>query len=256
MLILGGSAVYIAVKLNEEASVVPEDSKAATWSNWCNAGCGSGKQCNKGSNGSGWVDPAPGTMWSCLSYGVCAQTPINETSPGDDGCFLDDNCVWQDDCGCNVSACRTACLAKIPGPSGSATHTMKCAACQQDFTCECSKSVTDTPTNTPTDTPTNTPTGTPTNTPTGTPTGTPTNTPTGTPTKTPTNTPTGSPTITPSQPITTIPQTALITDEVDRILIGVGMIFIGILVYMSVSAKPKLKTNKRFEEKIQDSYDS
>ena len=98
--------------------------------------------------------------------------------------------------------------------------------------------------------------GSPTTTPTNTPTITPTGSPTATPTRTPTITPTGSTTITPTQPITTIPQTALITDEVDRILIGVGMIFIGIMVYMSVSAKPKVKTNKRFEDKIQDRYDS
>ena len=251
MVILGGSAIYIAVKLNEEASVVPEEAKAATWSNWCDGGCGSGKQCNNNGN-AGWVDPAPGKMWSCLGYGICAQTPTDETNPGDDGCYLDDNCVWQPECGCNEGACMTACLAKIPGPSGSATHTMKCVDCQQDFTCECSKSVT----NTPTKTPTNTPTGSPTTTPTNTPTITPTGSPTATPTRTPTITPTGSTTITPTQPITTIPQTALITDEVDRILIGVGMIFIGIMVYMSVSAKPKVKTNKRFEDKIQDRYDS
>jgi hypothetical protein len=279
MIILGGSAIYIAVRLNEEASVIPEESKAVSWPNSCNGGCGSGKQCN--SNGkSGWVDPAPGKMWSCIvTYpggvrtSTCEQTPTdeifchdpNDPSTCDPGCFMDDSCTWQPECGCNEGECITACRAQLSGP-GSATYTMACSICEQDFTCECSITPTPTgsptntptgsPTNTPTGSPTNTPTGSPTNTPTGSPTNTPTNTPTGTPTKTPTNTPTGSPTITLTQPITTIPQTALITDEVDRILIGVGMIFIGIMVYMSVSAKPKVKTNKRFEDKIQDRYDS
>src|SRR5690606_16396381 len=75
------------------------------------------------------------------------------------------------------------------------------------------------------------PSATPSQTPTNTPTNTPTSTPSVTTTivETPTPTPTASPSPSPS---TTLPPTALISDEVDRVLIGIVMVVAGISFYL------------------------
>jgi hypothetical protein len=125
-------------------------------------------------------------------------------------------------------------------PSGSNKVQGTCAGCDNPYWGCCKPS---SYTNTPTPTPTRTNTPTPTN----------------------TNTPTNTPTLTPTKPITTIPQTALITDEVDRVLIGFGMVFIGILFYKNnlyystfflfknlFIEDPKKKEIEKFEKKVQD----
>jgi cell division septation protein DedD len=98
--------------------------------------------------------------------------------------------------------------------------------------------VTYTPTATPTGTtkPTSTPTATPTRTNTPTPTATGTTRPTNTPTATPTGTqvPTATPTITPTGTLKpTLPKTAITTDKGDRIIIGILLMIIGLITYIS-----------------------
>jgi len=222
---LGIGTFYISSRLTDIDTTAPENVEAYST---CSNACESGKECNSNGN------PAPGKMWSCRSS-KCVQEATNN---GGQSCYLSCSGGWKP-CGCDEDACNTACLAKIPASGGNATHTMTCGACKQLFTCECSKTVDKTPTNTPTGTPTGTPT--PTSTPTVTPTISKTITPTLTrtisptisKTVTPTITPTISYTITPTQLVTTIPPTALITDEIDRVLIGICFIFIGIFLYRS-----------------------
>ena len=225
VLILGIGTFYISTRLSSPDTTAPTDVEAYST---CSNACESGKECN--SNG----DPAPGKMWSCRSS-KCVQEATNN---GGQSCYLSCSGGWKP-CGCDEAACDKACLAKIPGDSGSATHTMACGACKQLFTCKCSKTVENTPTNTPTTTLTTTPTQT--NTPTVTPsissTITPTLTRTISPTisksVTPTISPTFTNTITPTQVVTTLPPTALITDEIDRVLIGICLIFVGLFLYRS-----------------------
>ena len=94
--------------------------------------------------------------------------------------------------------------------------------------------ITTTVTITITHTPTHTPTYTPSFTPTTTLTPTLTTTLTPTITTTITTTITNSPTITPTRPLTTtLPPTAIVTDEVDRIIIGMCFMFVGFLLYRS-----------------------
>jgi hypothetical protein len=210
-------------------------------------------------------------MWSCWpTNGTyrCAESAINE---GGDQCWGCPGSMLP--CECDEAACNTACKAKIPATGGSATHTMICGGCQQKFTCSCSTSVTNTPTITITTNITNTvtPTGSGTATPTITTTITKIVTPTLTSTVTPTftYTPTSTPTITPTEVVTTIPQTALITDEVDRVLIGIGMVVLGIVFYTnnlyspiyffikkSVFDNPRNNYLDKFQEKVQNKYKS
>jgi len=109
----------------------------------------------------------------------------------------------------------------------------------------CNATPTPTPTNTYTPTPTMTITYTPTPTMTITYTPTPTMTITYTPTPTititytptPTMTITYTPTLTPSITVTVspskLPPTALVTDEIDQVIIGIFLIFLGVFVYQS-----------------------
>ena len=274
MLVLGGAAVFIAVRLNSQTTIIPEEAKAYSFTNYpCSGACNSGRECNS------YGDPSPGTMWSCWpTNGTyrCAESAINE---GGDQCW---GCPGNmAPCGCDEAACNTACLAKIPASGGSATHTMLCAGCQQKFTCSCSTTITNTPTVTITTNITNTltPTGSGTATPTITTTLTVTTTitttitktitPTLTNTSTPTNTPTNTPTITPTEIVTTIPETALINDEVDRILIGIGLVVLGIIFYANnlyvpiyfiikkaVIDTPRNASIDKFQDKVQDKYKS
>jgi hypothetical protein len=67
-----------------------------------------------------------------------------------------------------------------------------------------------------------------------TPSATPSISPSGIPSGTPSITPNITTTITPSNPTTsTLPPTAIITDEVDRIIIGISFIFFGLFLYRS-----------------------
>ena len=66
-----------------------------------------------------------------------------------------------------------------------------------------------------------------------TPTPTPTNTYTPTPTMTITYTPTLTPSITVTVSPSKLPPTALVTDEIDQVIIGIFLIFLGVFVYQS-----------------------
>jgi len=248
---LGGAAIFIGSKLSEQPNTLPLDSQAEpaglVWtSNDCSGCAGSGAWCNR------YGDPPAGSMWSCYKNGSgvykCAYEPPNSNGNSCylipvSGCDPESNSCCGNSynwgaCNCDTSACNTSCLNSI-GAGQSGTYTMKCGSCKQKFTCSCSKpNNTPTPTPPKTATPTPTPTPTPTKTPTPTPTmtPTPTRTPTPTPTRTPTPTPTGTPTATPTGTVTvtpTIPQTALISDEGDRVLIGVMLMLVGLLIYRS-----------------------
>jgi hypothetical protein len=280
MLVLGGAAIFIAVNLNNQSTVIPEGAKAYEFTNYsCSGSCDSGKECNK------YGDPDPGKMWSCWpTNGVykCAQSAINE---GGNSCW---GCPGNmQACGCDESACESACLAKIPSSGGSAEHTMLCDSCGQKFTCSCSKSSSKLVCGDLGCTRDSDCEGYDSSFPPGSmecaertdgnaalqrcviicPSGTKMDsTYCGCITPTVTITPSYTTTITPTITITTIPKTALINDDVDRLLIGFGMIFMGIVFYKNnlyyssfnffktaFIEVPKKKALSKFEEKVERS---
>lgn len=162
-------------------------------------------------------------------------TPTPQYTCGDYGCTTDEQC----DGGLPTYECDEA-----SNPAQNRCVQVLCPSGEEldestEWPCDCKPiSGSPTPTLTPTNTgtPTITPTGSLTVTPSRTPTGTPTRTPTGTPTKTPTGTP--SKTVTPTTPpgestTPTLPPTALISNEVDLVLIGLVITMAGIAIYRS-----------------------
>lgn len=242
MLVLGGAAIFIAVNLSSQQNITPEGVSALSFTNYsCSGACDSGRECNQ------YGDPPAGKMWACWLNGSsykCAYSDINEGGNACWGCPGNTHA-----CGCDESACESACLAKISS-GGSATHTMLCGSCQQKFTCECSKGsskiacgdtgcVSDSDcsgynNNVPGSITCDEVTG---NNPAQQrcviicPSGTTKVGDCSCVTATPTITPSHTPTITPTKVVTTLPPTALITDEVDRVLIGVALIFFGLIIY-------------------------
>ncbi|HOY46728.1 MAG TPA: hypothetical protein PKU95_03800 [Candidatus Dojkabacteria bacterium] len=181
---------------------------------------------------------------SCFLSGLLANvpecqdvevTPTPQFTCGDYGCTNDEQCdggLPTYECDESSNPAQNRCV-QVLCPSGEELDE------STEWPCDCKPiSGSPTPTLTPTNTgtPTITPTGSLTVTPSRTPTGTPTRTPTGTPTKTPTGTP--SKTVTPTTPpgestTPTLPPTALISNEVDLVLIGLVITMAGIAIYRS-----------------------
>lgn len=132
--LLAVGSVLISVYLSSQQNITPEKVDALSFTNYrCSGSCTSGRECNQYGN------PPAGKMWSCWynnSAGGyrCAYSGINEGGNSCWGCPGNTHA-----CGCDTSACNTACLKKIPSSGGSATYSMNCSSCQQLFTCSCSK---------------------------------------------------------------------------------------------------------------------
>lgn len=231
ILIIVGAAIYIGLNLSSTPDLLPQTGAPsdAGWTNQpCSGSCNSGSSCNVVGN------PPSGRMWACYyntSVGAyrCADVETNE---GGSSCYLSCSSGWLP-CGCDESACKTACLSKISaGQSG--THSMNCSGCQQLFTCSCSKpQITNTvppttvpPTTVPATTipPTTVP---PTTAPPRTTVPVTTMPPTTIPETTVPPTTTSPPLTTIVPPTTTIPETALISDEIDRMIVGTLLFLIG-----------------------------
>jgi hypothetical protein len=308
MVVLGGAAIYIAVNLSNQNNVTPEDAQAYTYSN-CPVMSGSlgtcqmpdgqctGPICMQGVkyNLNSSASCNPGQMVNCYSSGpVCATAQCGPCSPdcgsgtavdpvggncpsgstktrgtcsGCDnpywGCCEDSTPPESDKIACGDYECGdfggincdhndNNCYDSMceGGPStyrcertltsGDKHGQCQIRSCPSGYTlslpCTCVRQPITTVPYTPTETPTNTPTV------------------------------TNTPTITPS---ISIPNTALVTDEVDRILMGIGMVFVGIIFYKNdlyyssfffiknaFIVEPNKKDVGKFEEKVQNKFKS
>lgn len=176
--------------------------------------------------------------------GDCACGTTSKLVCGDLGCTRDSDCEGYDS---SFPPGSMECAERTDGNASLQRCVIVCGeGTTKDGYCAC---VTTTPSVSPSISPSETPSVTPSETPTLTPTETPTLTPSVSPSLTITETPT--PTLTPSVSITTtltispsgsitptgsttrIPQTALINDEVDRIIIGMTFIILGFAIYKS-----------------------
>ena len=248
-IILGGGAIFIGSRLSQTPSTAPQNTPAYYSYNNCPVLTNSlgscqmpdnqctGLICMKGVqfNLNSDTQCNPGQMVNCLSTGpTCANSDCGPCLPT---CASDEEVV---------SFIGNEC------PAGSHIAKGSCSGCDNPYWGCCQpKQITNTPTPTTTITITISITNSITNTPTHTPTKTPTPTPTNTNTSTPTNTPTQ-----------TLPPTALISDEVDRMLIGFTLIFIGIIFYksdfmnmLSPYLLKSLDSKRKFEKKVQNEYD-
>jgi hypothetical protein len=170
--------------------------------------------------------------------GDCACGTSTKLVCGDLGCTRDSDCEGYDS---SFPPGSMECAERTDGNAALQRCVIVCGPdTVKDGYCSC---VTPTPSVSPSVSPSETPTETPTSTPSETPTDTPT------PTVSPSITLTESPTITPSSTITTtltvspsvsitptgskLPPTALISDEVDRIIIGFTFMILGFALYKS-----------------------
>lgn len=197
------AAVFIGIRLSTTTTTTPEDIRAIPsnieFTNIpCSGSCESGEECNDDGN------PPVGKMWACyynstVSAYRCAYVDIND---GDPQCYLSCSTNSWLPCGCDEDECQQRCEEELENDPDleNATITMKCDGCQQEFTCECERTATPTPT--------------------------PTQTPTATPSQTPTETPTGT-----ISPTPTLPTTALVSNEIDTIIIGIILIILGMGFY-------------------------
>ena len=299
--VLGGGAIFISSRLSGTPSTAPQQTSAyacPVLSNYLGScqmppnQC-AGPICMKGVLFTLYSTSQcyPGQMMNCLSTGpACSSSdcgpclpscssdedvvsPVGNACPAGSHvtkgtCSGCDNPYW----GC----CQPKIVTNTPTPTPTYTYT---PTVTNTFTPPITNTFTPTITNTFTPTITNTFTPTITNTFTPTITETPTNTPTGTitititptttftPTISSTFTPTTTRTITPSitntiTPTTTLPPTALISDEIDRIILGFILITAGLVFYklkfgllFTPYLLKKFNSKKIFEINVENEYD-